>query len=622
MKLQEIQIFNRAPFRNFKLNFDKNIIVLSGINGVGKTTILSYVVDAFFEFAKKGFSLQFEGIERKYYRVSSADSVLDNSKHSFVYLRFIDGNDRIDYIDIRGLMDESSYNEDVQIQNPIPFSKLKREADNNIIKYFTINDKQKISKIFSKNLMTYFPAYRYEQPAYLNDPYAVSLSFKNHTAFAGYLVNPIEVTSNFPDIANWIMDMVLDAELYDGIAEKNIQHLNTIFSELLKVKVKAQVRLGIGPRNYGFTRLQIIETLSGKKVYPSIFNMSSGELALTSLFGEITRQADNINFSYDKVSGIVLVDEIEKHLHINLQKEVLPALIKLFPNIQFIVTSHSPFFNLGLAKDLAINYEIYDLNNNGLMCTPYNNELFEEVYNMMVNENERFVQKYNLLQNEISKSQRPLIITEGKSDWKHLKASMIALGIKLPIDIYEYEETIGDIALMKLLEQFSITAPNRKIIGMFDRDNEEIYKKTIGKSGEEYIELFPNIYAFSLPIVNEDVYGKYTSIEHYYSKNDLLKCDSNGRRLFLGEEFYSSGLGKDSNYFTRISGIQNKVLKNGVIDEKVFDIKDDPDLKHSIALSKDDFAQLILNNGEFAKDFDFSNFAKVFEIIKLIYEIK
>ena len=37
------------------------------------------------------------------------------------------------------------------------------------------------------------------------------------------------------------MDMVLDAELYDGIAKKNIQNLNTIFSELLKVKVKERM---------------------------------------------------------------------------------------------------------------------------------------------------------------------------------------------------------------------------------------------------------------------------------------------------------------------------------------------------------------------------------------------
>jgi predicted ATP-binding protein involved in virulence len=46
--------------------------------------------------------------------------------------------------------------------------------------------------------------------------------------------------------------------------------------------------------------------------------------------------------AYD-MQGVVLVDEIETHLHVELQKEVLPFLIDFFPNIQFIVSTHSPF---------------------------------------------------------------------------------------------------------------------------------------------------------------------------------------------------------------------------------------------------------------------------------------
>ena len=623
MRLQEMQIFNRAPFENLKLNFDSNITVLSGINGAGKTTIMSYVVDAFFEFAKKGFAFQFEGIENKFYRVSSGITVLDKSKHSFVYLRFVDNNENIDYIDIRDLSNESNYNQDVEISNPIAYATLKNKSDkSSVVKYFTITDKEKIRNLFESNLMTYFPAYRYEQPSYLNDPYAVSLSFKKDMGFTGYLTNPIEVTSNLPDIANWIMDIVLDTELYKQGAQRNLDHLNKIFSELLKSKIKVPVRLGIGPRQFGLTRIQIVEKITGRQVYPSIFNMSSGELALISLFGEITRQADNIGSTFDSVSGVVLVDEIDKHLHIRLQKEILPSLIKLFPNIQFIVTSHSPFFNLGLERQSDVNYNIFDLDNNGLMCTPYNNELFEEVYSMMVGENERFAQKYNSLLAETEKSQRPLLITEGKTDWKHIKAAMKSLGMDLPIDIYEYDHAMGDTALIALLKQFSIAMPNRKLIGMFDRDNVEICKETVGKNGERYIELFPNIYAFSIPLVNEDVYGQYTSIEHYYPKKDLLKTTQEGRRLFLGEEFYDSGISKDGKYMTRFSGIQKKVIKNGIIDEKVFVLADDRELKRSIALPKDDFVQLILDGDEYAKEFDFSNFAKIFEVIKEICGIK
>lgn len=44
-----------------------------------------------------------------------------------------------------------------------------------------------------------------------------------------------------------------------------------------------------------------------------------------------------------KMPGIALIDEIETHLHVELQRKILPFLTKMFPNIQFIVTTHSPF---------------------------------------------------------------------------------------------------------------------------------------------------------------------------------------------------------------------------------------------------------------------------------------
>jgi predicted ATP-binding protein involved in virulence len=56
------------------------------------------------------------------------------------------------------------------------------------------------------------------------------------------------------------------------------------------------------------------------------------------------------------MQGLVLIDEIETHLHIDLQKKILPFLTSFFPKIQFIVTTHSPFV-LTSIKDAVI----YDL---------------------------------------------------------------------------------------------------------------------------------------------------------------------------------------------------------------------------------------------------------------------
>lgn len=71
----------------------------------------------------------------------------------------------------------------------------------------------------------------------------------------------------------------------------------------------------------------------------------------------ILRMEDKVIKTYD-LQGIVLIDEIDLHLHLEMQKKILPFLITLFPNIQFIVTTHSPFILNSI--DNAI---IYDLEN-------------------------------------------------------------------------------------------------------------------------------------------------------------------------------------------------------------------------------------------------------------------
>lgn len=49
MRLQRLIMINRAPFEHLEMEFgNENIVLLSGINDAGKTTIISYVVDAFY----------------------------------------------------------------------------------------------------------------------------------------------------------------------------------------------------------------------------------------------------------------------------------------------------------------------------------------------------------------------------------------------------------------------------------------------------------------------------------------------------------------------------------------------------------------------------------------------
>lgn len=75
--------------------------------------------------------------------------------------------------------------------------------------------------------------------------------------------------------------------------------------------------------------------------------------------------------------GIVLIDEIETHLHLSLQKMIMPFLTGVFPNIQFIVTTHSPFVLSSMPNAVA-----YDLEHQEVISdlTEYSYEALAEGY--------------------------------------------------------------------------------------------------------------------------------------------------------------------------------------------------------------------------------------------------
>lgn len=67
------------------------------------------------------------------------------------------------------------------------------------------------------------------------------------------------------------------------------------------------------------------------------------------------RALDERVYAFD-IEGIVMIDELETHLHVSLQKKILPFLTEFFPNLQFIVTTHFPFI-LNSIEDAVV----YDL---------------------------------------------------------------------------------------------------------------------------------------------------------------------------------------------------------------------------------------------------------------------
>lgn len=117
-------------------------------------------------------------------------------------------------------------------------------------------------------------------------------------------------------------------------------------------------------------RFQISQ--SGKELFD--FNtLSRGYQAVLDIVLDIIMRMENqTQRSFDfRLPGIVLIDEIDAHLHLELQKNIMPLLTAIFPNIQFIVTSHSPFILNSMENTVIYDLENNVLVENGLDNVPY-----------------------------------------------------------------------------------------------------------------------------------------------------------------------------------------------------------------------------------------------------------
>lgn len=94
----------------------------------------------------------------------------------------------------------------------------------------------------------------------------------------------------------------------------------------------------------------------------NVSQMSDGEKCTMALLGDLARRLTLANPTKENPllgEGVVLIDEIELHMHPSWQRKILSTLRNTFPNIQFIVTTHSPI----ILSEADKNYNLFFMNN-------------------------------------------------------------------------------------------------------------------------------------------------------------------------------------------------------------------------------------------------------------------
>ena len=138
--------------------------------------------------------------------------------------------------------------------------------------------------------------------------------------------------------------------------------------------------------------------------------LSMGYAAVFDIIGDLIMRMES-KHRYD-LEGLVLIDEIETHLHVDLQKKIVPILTQLFPNIQFVLTTHSPFILNSTANAVVYDLEKKLLVKDGLTDLPYegvvegyfDTDLLSAELRQKFTEYKRIVQKATLTDEDFARA--------------------------------------------------------------------------------------------------------------------------------------------------------------------------------------------------------------------------
>ncbi|WP_375472957.1 AAA family ATPase [uncultured Nostoc sp.] len=658
MYIKNLQIQNYGPIDNISLNFelDNNSypippLIFLGKNGTGKTLILSFIVDGIIELKRSKYGKLQEVEENHFFKKGKKDYIKAYKDFSYVNIDFETHGKILSYTELVTNLSFSAFNSNYSAKVFLNF-----DVNENIFQehgfYKKTSPINEVKETLENNIFLYFPPTRYENPAWLGK--SANIDFQFSEKIVGVSDRNIVKNNVLKKIEAWILNLLLDQAIYEkriqpritplglveqlwlGYSGKNtdiLELINKLLTIIYKVKNKniEHVRIGVSEKNQRNIAIIIKnENENEINISPSFSHLSSGEIMLLALFASILEEYDYINNTQahdtSNISGIVLIDEIDLHLHIELQKEILPQLLKLFPKIQFIITTHSPFFILGL--DAVYNNQVK------LIDLPIGNEItitefseFQKAYDIFVEKNEQFKTLYKTLSQEILVLRKPRIITEGKTDWKHLKTALIKLQKQgkfkqLDVEFLEYENEIqmGDGELIKMCEQFAKTLHEKKVIFVFDRDSQDIIKKANGNN--IFRDWGNNVFSFCIPVPSHRIKYSNISIEFYYKDDEIKTIDNLGKKLYFSNEIdiVTKQSATNKSVEKHINALNNPKL-NEEYDKKIYDQDVDKiqnDTGNLVALSKSNFANNIYNDKDGFKEFEIIEFEKIFEIIEQI----
>lgn len=356
MKLKSLELRNYKGFGHCHINFDGKTTVFFGPNGVGKSSILdgicavfapalSRIIRARTEERKKGLKdpMSIDDVKcgELEAEILSVITIGDDCKN----VKFARGTSirkrkslSFDVMDFINVFCKSFSNQDTEKPMPI------------FVAYGTMRAVQEVKTRELSGGVDLF-----DKICALEDCIGRSVDFTKH----------FEWFRSRQEIENGIKietgDMTYQDRQLQCVKKASLAMLGEHFTDM---KIM-------------YNPLRLVAVKDGQNL--KIEQLSDGEKCTLAMVGDLARRLAIANQSSDNPllgHGIVLIDEIELHLHPTWQGKILPVLMKTFPNIQFIITTHSPKVLSELSQDVNI-FNVKMVENNVVVKKEKNMALFD-----------------------------------------------------------------------------------------------------------------------------------------------------------------------------------------------------------------------------------------------------
>jgi hypothetical protein len=364
--LQDLVVVNDGPLEEIRLSplFKEDLplpTVLVGENGAGKTNLLSIIADALIEGAAEHHDdvvAKSGGTTRNWFRVVGGLTTRRGAEGSFALLQFRHENTLPVYQEKAGVLDVSEIPSDINPELRASASWPKEGSHKN----FSLAEEDS-RRIYRGGSYCYVPASRSEAPHWLNGESLPKDDFDFSPRFSNRLGKQMYIERAMHRFGQWMSSVTVDsrAELRAS-ADGNwaLENNNFAFHKFARELANKMLQVILDDETAGFVWPSRFRGLNyefrsgdGRSRLP-LSALSSGQASLLATFGSVLMQCDAAtNGVAPNAPGLVVIDEVDAHVHIDLAHRAIPKLLRLFPKIQFILSAHSPLFVLGMRKEFG-----------------------------------------------------------------------------------------------------------------------------------------------------------------------------------------------------------------------------------------------------------------------------